>query len=137
MDWVVDASVALALCLPDEASVEAERFIDKARPAVCWVPSLWWYEIANAIAVARKRGRLDETEVVQALEQLALLTFQTDLEIGFDTLRRLYALSGDYQLSCYDAAYLELAQRRRLGLATLDRRLRAAARGAGVKTFGG
>jgi predicted nucleic acid-binding protein len=134
MDWVVDASIALALCLPDEASAQAENFVDKARPAVFWVPPLWWYEIANAVAVARRRGRLDQAELVQVLEQLGLLPFQTDMEIGFDALRRLYALSQDHDLSCYDAAYLELAQRRRLGLATLDRRLNAAARKAGVKT---
>ena len=136
MDWVVDCSIALALCLPDEASEQAEYFLDKARSAVLWVPSLWWYEIANAIAAARRRQRLDEADVVQALEQLGMLPFETDLAIGLDIVRRLYALSQVYELSCYDAAYLELAQRRQLGLATLDRRLKAAARGAGVKDRG-
>jgi hypothetical protein len=58
---------------------------------------------------------------VQILEQLGVLPFQTDLPIGFDTVRRLHALSRNYELSCYDAAYLELAQRRHLGLATLER----------------
>jgi predicted nucleic acid-binding protein len=136
MDWVVDCSIALALCLPDEHSERAEYFFNEARRAVFWVPSLWWYEIANAIGVARKRKRLDEAEVVQILEQLGVLPFRTDLPIGFDTVRRLYALSQDYELSCYDVAYLELAQRRQLGLATVDRRLNAAARDAGLKTVG-
>ena len=136
MNWVVDASIALALCLPDEDSERAEHFLNKARPAVFWVPALWWYEVANALAVARKRKRLDEAEVVQILERFDVLAFQTDPPFGFDTVRRLYALSRDYELSCYDAAYLELAQRRRLGLATLDRRLNAAGRDAGLKTIG-
>jgi hypothetical protein len=64
MDWVVDCSIALALCFPDKASEHAEDFLDKARSAVFWVPSLWWYELANAIAVARRRGGLDEAEIV-------------------------------------------------------------------------
>ncbi len=134
MDWVVDCSIALALCIPDEDSERAEYFFDEARRAVFWVPSLWYYELANAIAVARKRKRLDEAEIVQILEQLDALPFRADPPIGFDTVRRLYALSRDYELSCYDAAYLELAQRRHLGLATLDQRLNTAAREAGLKT---
>lgn len=64
MDWAVDCSIALALFLPDEDSERAEYFLNKARSAVFWVPSLWWYEVANAITVARKRKRLDEAEVV-------------------------------------------------------------------------
>jgi len=134
MDWVVDCSFALALCLPDAGSMHAERLLVKVRSAVFWVPSLWWYELANAIAVARTRQRLDEAEVVQACEQLGTLPCETDLAIGWDIVRRLYELSRHYRLSCYDAAYLELAQRRRLGLVTLDRRLNAAARDAGLKT---
>jgi predicted nucleic acid-binding protein len=61
-----------------------------------------------------------------------MLPIQTDSVLGLETIRTLQVLADEYGLSAYDAAYLELAERRGLGLATRDRRLATAARGAGV-----
>lgn len=134
MEWVLDSSLALALVLPDEGSNRAERFLARVwRRSPVWVPALWWYEIANALLMAQRRGRLTDADRVRAVELYGVLPIQTDIDSGTDAIRRLQALAGQYSLSAYDAAYLELAQRRGASLATLDRRLITAARKAGVR----
>jgi predicted nucleic acid-binding protein len=134
MDWVVDSSIALAWALPDETSKEADRFLNRiSTRGVLWVPALWWYEIANALLVAQRRKRLGETEKIRLIELYGKLPVQTDVALDSDTMWRLQTFAVEYNLSAYDAAYLELAQRRGLGLATVDRSLRSAAQKAGVK----
>lgn len=133
--WVLDSSMALAWALPDERSEEAERFMVKTAgdPAAgLWVPALWWYEIANALTNARRRKRLTETDVVRLIELYGQLPLRTDGSLGGDSMWRHQALAAEHDLSAYDAAYLELAQRTGAGLATLDERLRAAAKKAGL-----
>lgn len=134
MGWVLDCSLALAWALPDETSKRADRFLTRlSRTDVLWVPALWWYEIANALTMARRRQRLREADYVRLVELYGMLPVQTDVHLNSDTVRRFQALAQEYGVSAYDAAYLELAQRRRIGLATLDHRLLAAAQKAGVK----
>lgn len=134
MDWVIDSSMALAWALPDETSKEAERFLSRMSVGnIFWVPALWWYEIANALLMAQRRKRLAEAERIRLIELYRRLPVQTDVALGSDLMGRLHSLSIEYNLSAYDAAYLELAQRRGLGLATVDRQLRLVAQKAGVK----
>jgi predicted nucleic acid-binding protein len=133
MDFVLDSSLALAWGLPDEASERADRLLPRpSRKHGFWVPALWWYELANALTMARRRRRLDETDRSRLIDLYRALPIQTDSVLNAETIRMLQVLADAYRLSAYDAAYVELAQRRGLGLATLDRRLAQAARGAGV-----
>ena len=134
MDWVIDASMALAWALPDETSKEAERFLGGISvKTILWVPALWWYEMANALLVARRRKRLTESDGLRLMELYRTLPIRTDRMLDSDTMLRFQTLGMEYHLSAYDAAYLELAQRRGLGLATVDRPLRSAARNAGIR----
>ena len=134
MDWVLDSSVALALALPDETSEQADHFFGRVKSgSVLWVPALWWYEMANALIGAQRRKRLTETERMRLIELYRMLPIQTDTILDPDAIHRFHALAVEHELSAYDAAYLELAQRRGLGLATLDQRLHSAALRAGVK----
>jgi predicted nucleic acid-binding protein len=134
MDCVVDSSIALAWALPDETSKEADRFLSRiSMKSILWVPALWWYEMANALLMAQRRKRLGEAEKIRLMELYGRLPIRTDMAIDSDIVWRLHALAMEYNLSAYDAAYLELAQRRGLGLATVDRPLRVAAQRAGVK----
>jgi predicted nucleic acid-binding protein len=134
MDWVVDSSIALAWALPDETSKEADRFLGRiSARSVLWVPALWWYEMANALLMAQRRKRLGEAEKIRLIELYGRLPIQTDMALDSDIVWRFHTLATEYNLSAYDAAYLELAQRRGLGLATVDRPLRVAAQRAGVK----
>lgn len=135
MDWVLDSSLALAWALPDENSGQAEEiFFSVADGDLFYVPSLWWYEISNALIVAQRRERINEADRNRMIELYGMLPIQTDTLFHADMIRRFQELAQEHHLSAYDAAYLELAQRKGLGLATLDNRLRNAAEKAGVKT---
>jgi predicted nucleic acid-binding protein len=134
MDWVIDSSIALAWALPDETAKEAERFLSRISVTmVLWVPALWWYEMANALLMAQRRERLTETERIRLIELYRKLPIRTDRMLDSNIMERFQTLAIEYRLSAYDAAYLELAQRRGLGLATVDRPLRLAAQKAGIK----
>jgi len=134
MDWVLDSSIALALALPDETSERVDHFFSRMTGgSVLWVPALWWYEMANALIGAQRRKRLTERDRMRLIELYRMLPIRTDTILDSDAIYRFHTLAMEYKLSAYDAAYLELAQRRGLGLATLDKRLHSAALGAGVK----
>lgn len=132
--WVLDASLALAWALPDERSPAADRAAARVGPEdVLWVPALWWYEVANALALARRRSRLTEADGLRALETYGRLALETDAPLDGDLAWRLQSLAVAHGLSAYDAAYLELAQRRAAGLLTVDARLARAASRTGVR----
>jgi predicted nucleic acid-binding protein len=134
MDWVLDCSLAVAWALPDETSKRAERFLaDLGQENLLWVPALWWYEVSNALTMAQRRRRLTESDAMRLIELYSSLPIQTDAHLGSDAVRRFHTLAKEHSLSAYDAAYLELAQRKGVGLATLDKRLINAARKAGVQ----
>ena len=133
MELVLDSSVALAWVLPDETSSRADRFLAQtSRESVFWVPALWWYEVANALTVARRRQRLTEADLVRAIELYRALPVRTDAAPDAHAPWRLQVIADEHGLSAYDAAYVELAQRRGLRFATFDRRLGSAARRASV-----
>lgn len=134
MVWVLDASLALAWALPDERSGGAVRALGRiGREDVLWVPALWWYEIANALTLARRQARLTEADSLLALETYSRLQLETDPGPDSDLAWRLHSLAVGHGLSAYDASYLELAQRREGGLLTVDARLGRAASRAGVR----
>lgn len=136
MDWVLDSSLALAWALPDENSARAERFLAQVAPSdTLWVPPLWWYEISNALLMAQRRQRLAESNSIRVMELYGLLPIRTDMELSLDAATRFQVLAREHSLSAYDAAYLELAHRKRAGLATLDRRLSNAARRARLRVL--
>ena len=134
MDWVLDCSLALAWGLPDESSKQADRLLARISSGnALWVPALWWYEISNALTMAQRRHRLGDADARQLIELYGRLPIQTDTLLTPASIWQFHVLAQRYGLSAYDAAYLELAQRRALGLATLDRRLLTAARRAGIR----
>jgi len=135
MLWVMDCSIAAGLGLPDESSVEADAFILQMKNGVTWVPSLWWHEIGNVLVSAKRRGRISDNDTSSLLQLYGDLPIRTDTATGSSMLERIHRLSVTYQLSAYDAAYLELAERKQAGLATLDKKLLKVAMDCGVKVF--
>ena len=134
MDWVLDASIALAWALPDEASDQADRFLSRVTAKdVLWVPSLWWYEVANALVVAERRKRLTEADGIHLIDLYRALPIKTDMVSGTAVVEQLRTLARQYNLTAYDVAYLELALRKGLGLATADLNLQSASKKAGVR----
>jgi predicted nucleic acid-binding protein len=138
MGWVVDTSMALAWGLPDEESPSADEFWREVIAEVSLhVPSLWWYECANALVVARRWDRLTAEEALHLGTLLAALPLNTAASpVGHD-LSRLQRLAGKHGLSAYDAAYLDLADRLGVGLATLDGRLAEAAHAEDIRVYAG
>jgi predicted nucleic acid-binding protein len=130
---VVDASLALSWVVPDEeATPTAVRLLLGFRNGQLWltVPSLWGYEIANALKVGVTRGRLTEEEGRDALR--SLLDLGINLADFGPTANRAWQLALEHQLSIYDAAYLALAEHHRCALYTADKRLAEATRKTGL-----
>ena len=127
---VVDASVFLAWCMGDEEEPEAEIAMQRVVADGGVVPRIWWYEVRNALLVSERRGRLSPQQVVDTLADSLALGIAFDEEHDGSLLLDLARRHG---LSIYDAAYLEVAVRRSLPLATLDRRVRAAAEAIGIR----
>ena len=136
--WVIDASAALALGLPDERSRAADRLAAVlTRGDELRVPALWWYEVGNALAVARRLGRITAADHLRLLELYRALPIRTDALFADRAFTESSGLAAASALSAYDAAYLELAMRRGLGLITLDERLARTARELGVAVWSG
>ena len=133
--WVMDCSIAAALGLPDEQSGLAEAFLEEMPECEVWAPSLWWHEIGNVVVSARRRGRITDADAAALLSLYGALPLHTDTVHDRGLLERVYRLASMYNLSAYDAAYLELAERKQAGLATLDSDLQRAATACGVALY--
>ncbi len=131
--FVADASVAIAWVHPAPATTETAAMLEAlADGATLEVPALWPLEVANALLVLRRRRKLTEHERQSGLGWLRGLPLRIDNDMALLAFTRLSELAAVHQLSIYDAAYLELAERRRLVLGCKDGPLRKAARQAGV-----
>ena len=129
MPFVLDASITLCWAFADEEHPVATAALDQVQHGEARVPGLWWFEVRNALVVNERRGRLTEAGTSSFLRNLAQLAIHVDrapIEVVLLTLAR------QHRLTVYDAAYLELAQRDGLALATLDTALRQAAAAVGV-----
>jgi len=131
--WVLDASVALAWCFPDESSPAADHLLDlMADGAKAIVPGIWPFEVANALLAAERRKGISMAQVTAALRNFSLLPIAIDAVQVESVFGDVLAVARQGRLIEYDAAYLELALRETLPLATLDDQLRRAARNAGI-----
>ena len=131
--FVVDASVTIAWVRPAQGNPESVEWLEKVgKGSLLIVPSLWSLEVANALIVLQRRGRILVEERRRALFFLGELPVEIDDEASRVGLSRLSDLAAEQDLSVYDAAYLELANRRRLPLACKDGPLRAAAGRLGI-----
>lgn len=123
---VVDSSIALSWCLPDGRTTD--RIQREIAGSGAIAPAHWPLEVANALLMAERRHRIDAELRNAALRDLAALPIILDGETSARAWDETLRLAEAYRLTAYDAAYLELAQRLALPLATLDAELRVAAR---------
>ncbi|QYM79128.1 type II toxin-antitoxin system VapC family toxin [Horticoccus luteus] len=131
-DFVLDCSAALAWVFADEVTPATESLMDDlVKGAHAWVPAVWPLEIANVMLGAQRRGRIDKAGVEKYLATLKTLDIEIDDETGSLAWNKILGLGERYNLTSYDAAYLELALRKGLPLASLDQLLRAACTRAG------
>jgi len=132
MPFVLDASIVHAWAF-DEQQPLADRVRERMRSDLAFVPSIWWYEVRNGLIMAERRRRLTEDQTNAFLRRVA--RFRVTIG-GLPDEGALILLSRRHRLTFYDAAYLELALREGLDLATLDNELADAARAAGVSLIG-
>ena len=136
MSLVLDASVTLSWFFKDEQTPGTDAVLTEVTEKGATVPALWRLEVANALQMALRRKRIDAAFRNSALTQLSRLSIAADPDTDAHAWTAVLQLADRFQLTLYDAAYLELAQRRRLPLATLDGELRHAAAALGVPLLG-
>ena len=129
MTLVIDSSVAASWGIPDEDSPAARRALSAALAEDVAVPGIFWHELRNVFLVNERRGRLSLDETKTGLAAVSDFSPAVDDPDGHSAV---LALARRHALSAYDAAYLELAVRRRAILATLDNKLAKAARAEGL-----
>jgi predicted nucleic acid-binding protein len=130
--FVLDASAVIAWALRED-DPRADLARERARIEDAAVPMLWWFEVRNALIVNERRGRLTEPLTARFLREISRLAVTVDRAPDETAL---LTLARRHRLTVYDAAYLELALREALPLATLDAQLAAAAQSEAVPLIG-
>lgn len=131
MSFVLDNSVVTGWYLPDQATAYTQAIATRLETEKALVPALWQLELANVLKTACTRGKLSLEAARQILDTLGALPIEVDARPA-PGQRQLFELAMRYKLSSHDAAYLELALRHGLPIATQDAQLREAAMVAGL-----
>jgi predicted nucleic acid-binding protein len=132
MSFIIDASVVIAWAFKEQHAT-AERALARIQTEEAIVPALWWYELRNVLVLGERQKRLAERETARFLRDISRLTITID---SSPNEAQVLTLARRHRLTVYDAAYLELAGREALPLATLDEELAAAARVEQVALIG-
>lgn len=132
MIGVIDASVALSWFLQEEQNPASDQLFVQVAEEGAIVPSLWRLEIATALQVAVRRNRIDRAYCDSTIQRAGRLPIEVDPETDTHAWTRTLHLSERHNITVYDAAYLELALRLGVPLATRDRDLAKAALDSGV-----
>ena len=136
MSLVLDASLTLTWYFDDESTPVTDALLDQVAGAGAVVPTVWRLEVANALQMAIRRKRISEVFRDDALSRLLAMPITVDAETDAHVWTTALRLSARFGLTLYDAAYVELAQRCSLPLASLDQEMRAAASALNIKVLG-
>lgn len=127
--------MAAAWCFEDEADERTDALLTRVRDGGGVVPALWYWEVSNVLTIAVRRKRLSADAASLRLSVLNGLPITTDSEAQARAWRETFVLAQTHTLTAYDAAYLELARRTGLPLASKDENLREAARSIGIEVL--
>ena len=134
IEFVLDCSVTMAWILPDEPECEkANEILIMLKESYAKVPTVWPLEVANVLCQADKLNKLSAIDIAAFKDFLSALPITIDSSTSLRTMGSIYVLAKMEQLTIYDAAYLEVAMRENLSLATFDKALKKAAKHNGVK----
>jgi len=133
---VLDSSVALAWCFFDEATDAAWEVLDRLDTTCAVAPSLLPLEIANVLALAERSRRIGAARIAEFVALIETLSILIDEQTSARALHGVLSLARSEKLTAYDAAYLELAMRLGLPLASKDSAMRRAATRLGVPLLG-
>lgn len=134
-DFVIDNSVVMAWCFKDENSQYADIVLNKLEGAAAYVPSIWPLEVTNVLLVAERKKRIGEAGSARFIALLTELPIIVEQEPPERMIKEIFALARKHNLSSYDASYLDLAMRKGLPIATLDKNLLAAAKRSKVSVI--
>tara|TARA_Y100000031_G_C8047295_1_gene304504 strand:+ start:166 stop:588 length:423 start_codon:yes stop_codon:yes gene_type:complete len=132
---VIDNSVVMSWCFKDEANPYADMVLDWLTESTAYVPHIWSLEVLNVLLVAERRKRLSEADSTRFLTLLSQLPIAIQQDAPDKVMNEILALARANNLSSYDAAYLDLAMRKGVPLATLDKKLKRAAKKMDVPIF--
>lgn len=135
LDFVLDNSIVMAWRFENESDEYADAVLDRLATTRAVVPALWPLEVANALLMGERRKRSTEAETIKWTSILSSLPLVIDGETNVHAWSDTLNLARGHDLTAYDAAYLELAIRRRLPLATIDGKLKLAASAVGVALY--
>ena len=135
MPFVLDCSVTMTWVFPDEANESTDALRESLIKDSAVVPVLWPIEVGNVLLVATRRGRITADDWPRIRNDLEALPIDIDPESCDRVLETVLPIANEHELSVYDAMYLELALRLGLPLATLDQKLIATGKAAGVETL--
>lgn len=133
--FVLDCSMTMAWLFEDEKNEHSEKILDRLNDETTIVPSLWILEVMNTLKVAEKRKRITISESVHFFETLKSLPIEIDEGFSYNRVDSILFIARSYTLSSYDAAYLDLALRFEIPLATLDKDLIKGAKKLGIKVL--
>ena len=133
---VIDNSVVMSWCFSDEANQYADGVLESLKYVrSCEVPSIWPLEVGNVLVVAERKGKLRYSDCIQFWELLSELPIDVEQKLSEKMTVNIYSLARETHLSMYDASYLELAIRKSLPLATLDKALLRAAEKFNIEIY--
>jgi predicted nucleic acid-binding protein len=127
-NFVVDNSVVMTWCFSDETNKYSDAILDSLNTSTAFVPSIWPLEVGNVLLVAERKKRLSEADSARFIALLAELPIVIEKEQPERMMRDILALARKHKISTYDASYIDLAMRKGLPIASLDKDLRKAAR---------
>lgn len=130
--FVIDNSVVMSWCFKDQANPYADSILAKLTEAVAYVPSVWSLEVVNVLLAAERKKCISEADSVHFISLLSQLPIVVEYESPEKAMKDLLGSARAQSLSSYDASYLDLAMRKGLPLATLDEKLRKAAKSTKV-----
>ena len=136
MTVVIDALLTIAWYFDDERTRKTDKLLDRVSDTGTVVLAHWRLQVANAFQAAIRRQRVDAVYRDDSLAELAVMPIIIDDDTGSYAWSTTLRLAERFSLTLYDAAYLELARRRSLPIATLDRDPRAAARMLDIGVLG-
>jgi predicted nucleic acid-binding protein len=131
--FVLDCSVTMAWCFQDETNEYTEAVLESLETSNAVVPSLWQLEVSNVLLMAQKRKRITDNGIfhfLSLLEELPIVIVPSEL-----TMKDTILLSQKYQLTAYDASYLNMCLYHDIPMATLDKKLEKAALSSGSSIF--
>jgi predicted nucleic acid-binding protein len=135
MAQVIDASIAVAWCIPTQTTPLSDSVLTAAHATGGHVPAQFWFEVIHSIERARRRGLVTQAAVDEFLLDLADLPLNIDSAHTAGGMIILRKLAHQHRLNVYDASYLELSMRLRMPLATQDASLARAAKSTGTELF--